>query len=90
VGQPLFLVECYTSPATAECAAQLLARLGASAGERAVTPVSCIAVPADEMCLCLVESDSAEFVQEALSRIAVGHERIIGAIQVSPVRGVGA
>ena len=55
-----------------------------------MTPVSCIAVPADEMCLCLVESDSAELVQEALSRIAVGHERIIEAIQVSPVRGVGA
>jgi hypothetical protein len=90
VGQPVFLVECYTSPATAECAAQLLAHLGASAGEGAVTPVSCIAVPADEMCLCVVESDSAELVQEALSRIAVGHERIIGAIQVSPVRGVGA
>jgi hypothetical protein len=90
VGQPLFLVECYTSPATAEGAAQLLAQLGSSVEGAAVTPVSCIAVPADDMCLCLVESDSAELVQEALSRIAVGHERIVGAIQVSPVRGGGA
>lgn len=55
-----------------------------------MTPVSCIAVPADEMCFCLVESDSAELVRDALLRIAVGHERIVGAIQVSPVRGVGA
>jgi hypothetical protein len=90
VGQPLFLVECYTSPATAECAAHLLARLGSRAGDAAVTPVSCIAVPADEMCFCLVESDSAELVREALSQIALGHERIVAAIQVSPVRGVGA
>jgi hypothetical protein len=90
VGKPLFLVECYTSPATAEGAAQLLARLSSSAEGAGVTPVSCIAVPTDEMCFCLVESNSAEAVQEVLARVAVGHERIVGAIQVSPGRGVGA
>lgn len=85
VGQPLFLVECYASSATAELAAQMLTRLGSLAdGTPSVTPVSCIAVPADEMCLCLVESDSAESVRQALSSIELGHERIVGAVQVNP------
>jgi len=90
VGQPLFLVECYSSSATAELATQMLAQLGSLADEApGLTPVSCIAIPADEVCLCLVESDSAESVHRALSKIAIGHERIVGAVQVSPVRGDG-
>ena len=90
MGQPLFLVECYSSSATAELATQMLAQLGSLADEApGLTPVSCIAIPADEVCLCLVESDSAESVHRALSKIAIGHERIVGAVQVSPVRGDG-
>lgn len=76
---------------------QLLTRLGSLAGDAGhadgapgITPVSCIAIPADEMCLCLVESDSAESVHRALTSIAMGHERIVGAVQVSPVRGDGS
>lgn len=91
VGQPLFLVECYASSATAELATQMLTRLGSLADEApGLTPVSCIAIPTDEICLCLVESDSAESVRRALSSIAMGHERIVGAVQVSPVRGDGS
>lgn len=90
VGQPLFLVECYASSATAELAKQMLTQLGSLADETpGLTPVSCIAIPADELFLCLVESDSAESVHKALSSIAIGHERIVGAVQVSPVRGDG-
>jgi hypothetical protein len=93
VGQPLFLIECYSSSATAELATQMLAQLGSLAGDAdggpGLTPVSCIAIPADEVCLCLVESDSAESVHRALSSISIGHERIVGAVQVSPVRGDG-
>jgi hypothetical protein len=90
VGQPLFLIECYSSSATAELATQMLAQLGSLADETpGLTPVSCIAIPADEVCLCLVESDSAESVHRALSSISIGHERIVGAVQVSPVRGDG-
>jgi hypothetical protein len=88
VGQPLFLVECYTSPATAEGGAQLLARLGSAADDGTVKPVSCIAVPADEMCLCLVEADSAESIRQALGRMSIGHERIVGAVQVDPGPGL--
>ena len=69
---------------------QLMTRLGSLAGDApGLTPVSCIAIPTDEMYLCLVESDSAESVRQALSSIAMGHERIVGAVQVSAVRGDG-
>ena len=84
------MVECYASSATAELAMQMLTQLGSLADETpGLTPVSCIAIPADELFLCLVESDSAESVHKALSSIAIGHERIVGAVQVSPVRGDG-
>ena len=90
---PIFLVECDSSSATAEQAAQLLRRLsplaGAASGPGPVTPVSRIAVPADQMCLCLVESDSGESLRQALSRMRIGRKRIVEAVQVSPDRGAG-
>jgi len=93
VGEPLFLIECYASSATAEVAAEMLAQLrsGANGGSGAspVTPMSCIAVPSDEIIYCLVASDSADSVHEALTNMSIGHDRIVGAVEVKPVRGVG-
>jgi len=86
VEQSLYLVECYSSAATAERAAELLTRLSELPGPDTVVPVSCIAVPSDEMCLCLVEADSAEAVHQALTQIAFGHERIVEAVSVTPAR----
>jgi hypothetical protein len=85
VEQSVFLVECYTASATAERAEQMLARLSELPGRGTVVPVSCIAVPSDEMCLCLVEGDSAESVHQALTRISIGHERIVEAVAVNLV-----
>ncbi|HZE48517.1 MAG TPA: hypothetical protein VE074_03085 [Jatrophihabitantaceae bacterium] len=83
--QPIFLVECYTATATAEAAADLLTRLrilGSRFATGALTPLSCIAVPGDEIFFCLVESDSLESVHRALQRTSIGYERVVGAFAV--------
>lgn len=83
--QPLFLVECYSSSATAEAAADLLARLralGSRFASGVLTPLSCIAVPGDEIFFCLIESDSLESVHRALQRTSIGYQRVVGAFAV--------
>ena len=74
---PEYLVELYSTSATADSAA--LARLGDGTTVRYLRS---ILIPGDETCLHLVEADSPERVAEAFERAGLAADRIVEAVDL--------
>ncbi len=86
-----YLVEAYLPPFQADEARSAGRRARAAAEElsregRAVRYVRTTFLPDDEMCFHVFEAASADVVEEVSRRAALGHARIVPAIEASRAR----
>lgn len=84
----LFLVESYVPLTNPALISAILAQLRDAAralrtGQGWVLVRSCIALPTDETCFYLVESESSDEVQRVFTQAAISYERIVKAFQIT-------